>query len=158
MPGYDQPIKTNSKFLKIEAGAPVEVRLLNPEPLEVYDHNFKPPQKAERCEGEECQYCEAGNEPVQRYMTNVFDHGNGKVKIWKYGPMIGKQLVEIYRTLKEEGRAITDTDLKVSAEGSNLTKKYKVLPRGTSKPVPAGLQLHDLGDGKVLETGEDVPF
>lgn len=159
MPGYDQPIKTNSKFLKIEAGEPHEVRLLNPEPLEIYIHKFAPPKKQERCGGDQCPYCENGDEPTQNYITNAYDFNTGKVKIWQYGSMIGKQLVEIYRTLKEEGRQLTDTDLKVTATGTNLAKRYQITPRGTSKLVPAGLQLHDLaGDGKVFETGEGVGF
>lgn len=159
MPGYDQPIKKTSKFLKIDAGEPHEVRLLNPEPVEIYVHNFAPPKNKERCQGDTCQFCEAGNEPVQRYITNVYDYNSEKVKLWEYGAMIGKQLVEIYKTLLEEGRQITDTDLKVTATGAQMQKRYVITPRGTSKKVPSGLTLNDLsGDGKVLETGEDVPF
>ncbi len=159
MPGYDQDIKQNSKFLKIEAGEPHDIRLLNPEPVEIYSHQI-PNAKPEPCQGAVCQFCEKGDEPRQRFLTNVYDHNSKKVKVLEYGASIGKQLKEIYKTLLEENRQINDVDLKISATGSNLSKRYQVTPRGTSKPVPAGLQLHDLtGDGKVLETGDDgVPF
>jgi hypothetical protein len=46
-----------------------------------------------------------------------------------------------------------------TATGNQLTKKYQITPRGTSKQVPTGLKLHDLvGDGRIFETGEDIPF
>lgn len=160
MPGYDQDIKVNTKFLKIEAGEPHDIRLLNPEPVEIYSHQI-PNAKPELCLGDSCRFCDAGNEPRQRFLTNVYDFNSGRVRIFEYGSMIGKQLKEIYKTLLEENRKITDVDLKVSATGSNLAKRYQITPRGTSKAVPAGLQLHDLtGDGKVLETAgeESVPF
>ena len=155
MPGYDQDIKVNTKFLKIEAGDPHDIRLLDVEPVEIYNHQV-PNSKPIMCEGAGCPSCEKGDEPRQRFLCNVYDFNTKKVKIFEYGSMIGKQLKEIYKTLLEENRKITDVDLKVSATGSNLTKRYQITPRGTSKPVPAGLQLHDLaGDGRVLETGEE---
>jgi hypothetical protein len=159
MPGYDQDIKVNTKFLKIEAGEPHDIRLLNSEPIEIYSHQV-PNAKPEICTGDSCHLCENGNEPRQRFLTNIYDHNSGKVKIFEYGSMIGKQLKEIYKTLLEEDRKITDVDLKVSATGSNLSKRYQIMPRGTSKAVPSGLQLHDLvGDGKIFETGGDgTPF
>lgn len=159
MPGYDQDIKVNSKFLKIEAGDPHDVRLLDAEPVEIYSHQQPPPNKPVVCEGAGCALCESGDEPRQRFLTNVYDFNSKKVKVFEYGSMIGKQLKEIYKTLMEEDRKITDVDLKISATGSQLSKRYQITPRGTSKPVPAGLQLNDLaGNGKVMETGEDVPY
>jgi hypothetical protein len=159
MPGYDQDIKVNSKFLKIESGDPHDIRLLDPEPIEIYNHQVTG-AKPELCTGEDCPLCEKGDEPRQRFLCNVYDFNSKKVKVFEYGALIGKQLKEIYKTLLEENRRITDCDLKISATGSNLTKRYQITPRGTSKPVPAGLTLHDLaGNGKVLETGEDgTPF
>ena len=159
MPGYDQDIKTNTKFLKIDAGDPHDIRLLDAEPVEIYNHQ-NPTGKPMLCEGAGCQYCEKGDEPRQRFLCNVYDFNSKRVKVFEYGSMIGKQLKEIYKTLLEEDRKITDVDLKVSATGSNLAKRYQITPRQTSKPVPAGLTLHDLaGDGRVLETGgDDAPF
>lgn len=156
MPGYDQDIKTNTKFLKIEAGDPRDVRLLNPEPIERYVHIYKPPTPSVPCAGDDCRDCIKGDEPKQHFLANVYDHTRGKVLIWEYGTMIAKQLKEIYKTLLEEDRNITDTDLKVTATGSQMAKRYQITPRMKSQKVPAGLVLHDLlGDGRVLETGED---
>ncbi len=159
MSGYDQEIKVNSKFLKIEAGDPHDIRLLDREPVEIYTHQV-PNSKPEPCEGGGCARCESGDEPRQRFLTNVYDFNTKKVKIFEYGSMIGKQLKEIYKTLLEEDRKITDVDLKISASGSQLSKKYQIVPRQTSKPVPAGLTLNDLtGSGRVMETAEEgTPF
>jgi len=158
MAGYDQDIKVNSKFLKIEAGDPHDIRLLDPESVEIYSHQV-PNGKPEVCGGEGCVLCEKGDEPRQRFLCNVYDFNSKKVKVFEYGSMIGKQLKEIYKTLMEENRQITSCDLKISATGSNLSKRYQITPRGQSKPVPAGLTLHDLaGSGRILETGEDTPF
>ena len=160
MPGYDQDIKQNTHFLKIEAGTPHDVRLLNPEPIEIYTHQLPAPNKPVRCtDPENCPLCESGSERRQRFLTNAYDYNDAKVMIWEYGTMIAKQLKEVYLTLKEENRKITDVDLKVTATGNQLTKRYQITPRGASKTVPAGLKLHDLiGDGRVYETGEDIPF
>jgi hypothetical protein len=152
MPGYgDVTIKTNTKFLKIEAGDPHDIRLLNQEPTEIYKHNFPPPQKPVLCEGATCVHCGAGNEPGQKFITNVFDFNAGKVKLLEYGSMLAKQFQEISKTLGEEGRQINDVDLKITATGSNLAKRYQTTPRGTSKPLPKDLELFDIEAG-------DVPF
>lgn len=160
MPGYDQDIKQNTSFLKIEAGTPHDVRLLNPEPIVKFDHPMPAPNKPILCtDPENCPLCADGNERRQRFVSNVYDFNSSKVLIWEYGAMIARQLKEVYLTLLEENRKITDVDLKVSATGANMNKKYQLTPRGTSKPVPSGLKLHDLvGDGKIYETGEDIPF
>lgn len=152
MPGFgDVNIKTNTKFLKIDAGDPHDVRLLNQEPTEIYKHNFPPPTKPVLCGGPTCPHCESGNEPGQKFITNVYDFNFSKVKLWEYGSMIAKQLQAICKTLGEEGRQINDVDLKVEATGANLAKRYQITPRGTSKPLPKGLELLEIESG-------DVPF
>ncbi len=147
MSGYSDPdIKSTSKFLKIESGEPHDLRLLNKEPLEMMEH-FSNAGSFE-CKGEMCSACKDGDEPNQRWFTNVFDHAGQKVKVWKYGTSIAKALKSIAVTLSEEGQSIMDIDLKVEATGSNKQKKYSVTPRVTAKPVPSGLQLYPI----------DLPF
>lgn len=145
--GYDNPdIKSQGKFLKIESGDPHDIRLLNPEPFEIIEH-FSPAGSFE-CKGDICGACKDGDEPNQRWVTNVFDHNTKKVKIFKYGAMVAKALKSIAITLSEEGKSIMDVDLKVEATGSNMQKKYTVTPRMTSKTVPSGLELFPI----------DIPF
>lgn len=151
MPGYDQEIKVNSKFLRIKADKDHDVRLLNQEPSEIFKHQLPPPANPALCVGEEtCPYCQKGDDPTQKFVTNVYDHTDGKVLIWEYGSTVARQLQAIYRMLQEENRQINDIDLKVSVTGSGLTTKYQVTPRMNAKPLPKDLKIHKL-EG-------DVPF
>ena len=137
-------IKSSSKYLKIESGEPHDLRLLDAEPFETFEH-FSPGGSIE-CKGDMCAACQDGDDPQQKFSTNVYDHTTQKVYIWKYGAMIAKMLKAIAITLEEEGASIMNVDLKVEATGSNKSKKYSVTPRMTAKPIPGGLVLHKLGD------------
>lgn len=142
--GYGElDIRSSGKFLKIEAGAPHDLRILNADPVERIIHGFG--KEAKRCTGEDCVYCEE-SEASQRFITNVYDHGVRRVMIWEFGVTIARKLRSIDNTLREEGKTIMDTDIKVEASGSGMGKKYEVTPRMTSKPVPPGLVLHKIVD------------
>lgn len=146
MSGYTDPdIKSTSKYLKIDSGAPVDLRILSPEPAETFEH-FSPAGSIE-CKGQDmCSACQDGDEPQQKFLTNVYDFSSQKVKLWKYGATIARAVKEIAITLQEEKKTVLEVDLRVSATGSNKQKKYTVTPRMSAKPVPAGLKLYDLGD------------
>lgn len=132
-------IKSNSKFLKIEAGTPQDIRLLQDTPMERSIHGFG--NTATECEGENCGLCAQGEEAVQRFSVNVYNHTARKVQVWEFGPGIAKQLVSLSKALEEEQKNITDVDLKADAEGSMKSKKYKITPRMTTKPIPPELKL-----------------
>lgn len=139
----DPDIKQTSKYLRIESGEPHDLRLLNEEPVETFEH-FSPAGSI-TCKGEEvCEACQSGDDAQQKFMTNVFDHGTQKVRLWKYGVGIAKMLKAIAVTLQEEDQSIMNVDLKVEATGANKQKKYTITPRMTSKPVAMGLRLYDL--------------
>lgn len=141
-------IKSKSKFLRIEAGQPQDVRLLEESPKERIVHGFG--KEAEDCAGEGCQQCSAGDEPSQRFTVNVYNHTLKKVQLWEFGGGIAKQLKNIAKTAEEDKQSILDIDLKADAEGSNKSKKYKITPRMTNKPLPNNLVL--------LSTDGDIPF
>jgi hypothetical protein len=133
-------IKSKSKFLKIVSGEPQDVRLLDAEPKEVYEHaNGK--QAPIDCGGAMCDSCMAGVEKRQKFVTNVYNHTANMVQVFKFGASIAKQIKNIANTLKEEGVSIMDKDLKLEAQGEGMSKKYTVTPRMTSKPVPEGIAL-----------------
>lgn len=136
----DVKIKSNSKFIKIETGEPHDVRLLDDSPTEIFKHSTE--QGVSVCGGEKCFTCDDGEEPVQKFVTNVFDHTLGKVMLWEYGSGVAKQLKSIAETLEEEGHTITKVDLNIKATGSGQQKRYLVTPRITSKPIPDGLMKH----------------
>lgn len=142
--GYgDQEIKQTSKFLKIDQGSPMVVRLMDPEPVEVMKHQIKPGADGKwqvDCKGEDiCELCQDGQEPTQKFITNVYNHTLHKVQLFEYGPMIAKAIKKIAVNLAEEGQDILNFDLKIEAEGSGMNKKYAVTPRTSPQPVPAGL-------------------
>lgn len=141
-------IKTNSKFFKIESGHPRDIRLLQDTPMERIIHGFG--KEALPCEGNDCSLCAEGQEAKQRFSVNVYDHGLKKVMVWDFGGGVAKEIKKIAISVGEEQRSILDIDLKVEAEGEQKSKKYKITPRMTSKPVPDGL--------KLLPLEGDLPF
>lgn len=150
MSGYADPdIKQTSKYVKIDSGEPRDLRLLDSDPFETMEH-FSLAGSIE-CKGDMCPACQDGDEPAQKFSTNVYDFLAQKVRIWKYGASIAKSLKAIAIALQEEGKSIMDVDLKVEAEGSNKSKKYKVTPRMTAKNIPTGLTLFKLDKS-------DIPF
>jgi len=149
MAGYgDVVIKSNSKFIKIEAGAPQDLRILDESPSELFKHASK--QGPVSCLGENtCLKCASGDSPTQKFVTNVYSHNMNKVLLWEYGGGVAKQLKSIAQTLEEENKTILDVDLKVDATGSGKEKRYQVTPRMTAKPIPQNLTLHKLQNNDI---------
>jgi len=145
----DLKINSNSKFLKIEAGSPHDIRILNAIPEIAYKH-ARPGAAPITCNGASCMMCAGGDSPIQKFLTNVYDHNTEKILIWEFGGGVAKQLKAIDATLKEDKSEITQIDLRVDCSGSGKDKRYNVTPRINSKPVPLGLKMHKLT--------EDIPF
>lgn len=139
----DQEIKKSSKFLTIEQGAPMVIRLLDDTPVEVMKHSLKVTIEGKfqvECKGQDiCELCQDGQEPTQKFITNIYNHTLHKVQLLEYGPMIAKFIKKIAVNLAEEGQDILNFDLKIEAEGSGLSKKYTVTPRTTQMLIPTGL-------------------
>lgn len=136
----------SGKFLKIESGEPVELRILDDTPYEKMIHGFGETQS--ECQGEHCGACQEGSEPKQRFMTNVFSHANSRVMVWEYGTPIHRQLVSIEGECEEADKSLKDVDLKIEKTGNNKTTKYQVTMKIAAKSIPQGLVLHKL----------DLPF
>lgn len=134
-------IRSNSKFLKIESGIPHDIRLLSGSPTVKDMHGFG--KEAVECDGEGCAQCAdpQADEVRQRFSAHVYDFTVKRALTWEFGATIAKQLKGIDNTLKEEGKKITDVDLKVEASGEKMQKKYSVIPRMTSKPLPADIEI-----------------
>lgn len=151
MAGYsDVIIKSNSKFLKIDAGAPHDVRILDEAPTEAYKHSTNAGPVA--CVGpDKCFKCQGGDAPMQKFITNVYDFLSSRVLLWEYGGGVAKQLKAIAQTLSEENRDILLVDLKIDVVGSGKDKRYTVTPRMNARAVPPDLMLHKIG-------GSDLSF
>jgi hypothetical protein len=150
----DTEIKQASKFLKIDQGAPMVIRLMDDPPIEVMKHSLKGAIDGKfqvPCKGEDlCELCQDGQEPTQKFITNVYNHTLKKVQLFEYGPMIAKAIKTIAVNLEEENKNIMDFDLKIEASGANMSKKYTVTPRTTAQPVPSGLTK--------IRIDADIPF
>jgi len=147
----DQEIKQTSKFLKIEAGTPMVIRLLDPTPVEVFKHTLKGAVDGKfqvECKGQDmCELCQDGQEPTQKFITNVYNHTLHKVQLFEYGPMIAKLIKKIAINLSEEDQDILNFDLKMEAEGAAMNKKYAVTLRTSVQPVPDGLVKIKIDEG-----------
>src|SRR2546430_1446043 len=143
-------IRQSSRFLKIEQGQPMVIRLIDADPVEAMRHSTG--KIMVDCRGSElCELCQDGDEPTQRFITNVYNHTLHKPQIFEYGPMIAKKFQKIAVNLEEEGKSIMDFDLKLEAEGVGMQKKYEVTVRTSSLPVPDGVARL-----KIKDT--DLPF
>jgi hypothetical protein len=138
----DVKINSNSVFLKIIAGTPHDIRLLDPTPVETYKHQFG--NKPVTCKGSMCDLCQNTDPKVnarkQRFIVNVYDHTTSKVQLLEYGSMIATQLQTIANSLSEEGMDIMDFDLKIEVSGSGMETKYKVIQRQKSKELPGDIK------------------
>lgn len=140
----DVQIKSSSKFLKIESGAPQHLIRLLGDALERTAHGFGEDEVL--CAGENCPECASGSEPQQRFRCNVYDHNLKKVMVWNYTAAVGRQLQTVALSLHADKTDITDVDLKISASGQNMQKKHLIMPWVPAKIVPPGLKLYDLRD------------
>lgn len=146
----DKKIIKNSIFLKIAEGKPHTIRLLDEDPTEQWQHKIS--EKLIECAGEICSHCAEGHSRNQRFVTNVYDHIEGRVLLWSYGPTVASDLQAIANSLIKDESDILDHDLEVSASGAGLQKKTKVQLRMKSQSVPGGLKLHQ------IKSKEEIPF
>lgn len=135
-------IKSSGKFLKVESGHPIQIRLLSDSPEERVLHGFG--KEAIECEGENCSKCEEGSEAKQRWSVAVYNHEVNKPMVWDFGAGVCRALQGVYKTLKTQDIKITTVDLMVDATGEKMQKKYQITPMMKSKPVPESLDINDL--------------
>lgn len=149
----NQKIIKNSIFLKVEQGQPHTIRLLDSDPTVQWQHKLG--EKLVSCLGDTCISCADGHSRNQRFVANVYDHGQQKVLLWSYGPTIAEALAEIESNLEKDEESITDHDLEITATGSGLQKKTRVQLRLKSKPIPEGLRHIEIKPTVVREDEPD---
>lgn len=138
----DKKIIRNSIFLKIAEGRPHTIRLLDSDPTEQFQHKIN--EKLVDCAGEMCNACSEGHSKNQRFVTNVYDHGEQRVMLWSYGPGVAGDLQAIANSLIKDESDILEHDLEVSAAGAGLQKKTKIQLRMKTTSLPGGLKLHEI--------------
>lgn len=130
------------KFLKIEGGETVDIHILSTEPVKQVIHGFG--QEKLTCSGPGCHMCAEGENPKQRWLVNVLDRRDSKVKIFEFGTTIARQIKAIAELLDESKQTINNIDLRIKAEGSGINKEYTVLQKPMSGSIPSDVKLHKL--------------
>lgn len=143
MTGYnDMNIEGGGKFLKIEGGSYVDIHILDRNPKSIKIHGGGKDRVT--CVGVACASCEAGETAKQRWLTNVFDRKEKKVKIFEFGTSIARQIKSIAEMLAETQETVHDIDFRIKAEGSGLNKTYTVIQKAAADGIPDGLKLYTL--------------
>lgn len=126
-------IPSNSKYLKIEAGKPVDINILtrseNVKTIKVYFDGQKYHEITETTEVPD----EAKIE--MRYVIHVFDRADKTVKEFRFGPNIAIGIKEIAKVLELDGQTIHDIDLRISRV-SEKPVRYQVVQRKLAAPIP----------------------
>lgn len=130
------------KFLKIEGGETADIHILSQEPTKQIIHGFG--QEKLNCAGVNCHMCEEGETPKQRWLINIYDRRDKKVKIFEFGASIARQIKAIAEMLAESQQTVHHVDLRIKAEGSGINKEYTVMQKPISGDIPADLKLHKL--------------
>lgn len=130
------------KYLKIDGGDTVDIHILSKEPVKQVIHGYG--QEKLTCSGEQCHLCEEGETPKQRWLVNVLDRRDRKVKIFEFGTSIARQIKAIAEMLAESQQTVHHVDLRIKAEGSGLNKEYTVIQKPMGGEIPPDLKLHKL--------------
>jgi len=130
----DIEIEEGVDFLKLKAGEPVKFHILSPTPSKEIVHWEN--KKKEKCLGKDCALCARGNKPKQRWVIDVWERKAQAVKKLEFGPMIAGQFKAIDKMMKENGKTIRDTDIRIETTGNDLDTEYSVLPIPESGVIP----------------------
>ena len=140
-------IENTGKFLKIEGGSFVDIHILDEHPKKELVHGGG--KDRVDCMGEGCNLCDDPDTSdemrrQERFKTNVLDRKDGKVKIWEFGGGVAGQVRGIAQMLAESEETVHSVDFRITATGSQKSKRYTVIQKKMISPVPEGLKLHKL--------------
>lgn len=148
----DIEVKSSGLFLKLQAGQPATIRLLQESPISQMLHGWG--KTTAVCGGKNCLTCLSTDDETkkvrQRFKINIYSYESQKVMIFEFGISVINQLKTLEKNLSAQGVKITDVDIIVDASGEKEQRKYQITPMIKSKEIPVGLVLHSLV--------EDVPF
>lgn len=135
-------IKSNSKYLRIKGGESVDIHILDEHPTKKVIHWVN--NSKSDCAGKGCLNCQDGVDQSERWITNVIDRRDGRVKLYEFGPGVAIAIRNIAQMLDEEGKTVHSIDLRIKADGTGKGTKYSVLSKSMSGPVPENIELHKI--------------
>lgn len=132
------------KFLKIEAGRAVDIHILTKSEDVVvrYNHGFGKEQLS--CTGDSCNMCADGEKRSQRFLINVLDRADKKVKIFEFGPMVAGQIRDIAEMLKDAGMTVHEIDLRIKKTVEGEKTSYMTMQKPVTGEIPSDLKMHKL--------------
>lgn len=132
----------SGKYLKIEPGRPVDVHVLTKSEDVVVKYNHGYGKEQMPCTGVGCDSCAEGIKRQQRFIINIYDRSDQKVKIFEFGPMIAGQIRDIAEMLKESNQTVHDIDLRIKKTVEGEKTSYMTMQKQMLSEVPDGLNLH----------------
>lgn len=127
-------VETAGDYIKLTAGNVVTIHILSPKPEKSSVHWIN--EKKSICSGEGCEHCANGNQPKTRWIIDVWERKEQKVKKLEFGAMIASQLKGIAELQAEGQKTIHDTDIRIKTTGAKLTTEYSVLPVPMTGIIP----------------------
>jgi len=136
MSGFaDIEVSASGDYVKLVAGNPVTIHILSREPSKEIVH-WKNKEKVV-CFGDKgCALCAEGNKAKQRWLVEVWDRNEKKVKKFEFGAMIASQIKAIAELMAESQKTVHDIDLRIKTTGSSLETEYSVLHIPMSGEIP----------------------
>ena len=127
-------VETGGDYIKLTAGNVVTLHLLSQKPEKAVIHWVN--KKKTVCSGKECELCANGDRPKSRWVVEVWDRKEQKVKKFEFGSMIASQLKAIAELQAEGQKTIHDTDIRIKTTGAALETEYAVLPVAMTGLIP----------------------
>ncbi len=125
-------------YIKLVAGTPITFHILSQNPEKSIVH-WKD-KKKKNCTGPDCDMCAEGDKPKHRWIIDVWDNKESKMKKFEFGSMIATQLKAIAEMMDENKQTIHDTDIRVKTTGSGLETEYSVLHVPMTSSIPQDVQ------------------
>lgn len=139
----DLNVEVGGDYIKLTAGTVVTLHLLSHKPESSVVHWIN--KKKTVCEGKECEACLSGDKPKQRWVADVWDRKEQKVKKLEFGAMIASQIKAIAEMLAENEQTVHEVDIRIKTTGSNLETEYSVLHVPMAGIIPADvMEKYDL--------------
>ena len=102
-----------------------------------YGNHFNPTtQKSVICIGKEhCKFCKQGIEPSVQFLAWVIDRVDGKVKLFRFGYKIYKQIVAYKNNPDYAFEKIPEYDITITRTGTGKQSDYVVVPARHNTPL-----------------------
>lgn len=130
----------NGKYLVLTPETPTVIRILSHKPVRKLVHFSNGKRSA--CFGLGCYLCQRKNKPQQRYLVNVWDVADRKVKVWDFPERARCTLVEQVLSKHDDPRQY---NIAITRHGNGGGTQYRCERVAGAIPTDLdGQRLYDL--------------